>query len=66
MGAGVFVADKLFILTRLGGALKTLICFTFLYKTVIEVNDSFHAESARNYLFQKYSTPPPLLNLTYL
>ena len=47
--AGVFVADKLFISTKLGGALKITNCITCLYKTVLDVN----------YLFQKNSSPPP-------
>ena len=58
-GAGVFVAGKLFISTGLGGALKISHFVTCLYGTVIEVNYLFHAESARNYLFQKCSCPPP-------
>ena len=62
-GAGVFVAGKLFILTGLGGALKISHFVTCLYGTVLEVNYLFHAESARNYLFQKYSCPPPPGNL---
>ena len=36
--------------------------FTFCYMfigTVLEVNYLFHAESARKYLFQKYSCPHP-------
>ena len=57
-GAGVFVAGKLFISTGLGGALKISHFVTCLYVTVLEVNYLFHAESARNYLFQKYSCPP--------
>ena len=57
--AGVFVADKLFISTRLGGALIISYFFTCLYRTVLEVIFLFHAESARNYLFHKYSSPPP-------
>ena len=52
-GAGVFVAGKLFISTGLGGALKISHFVTCLYGTVLEVNYLFHAESARNYLFQK-------------
>ena len=52
-GAGVFVAGKLFISHFV----------TCLYGTVLEVNYLFHAESARNYLFQKYSCPPPPGNL---
>ena len=59
-GAGVFVAGKLFISTGLGGVLKISHFVTCLYGTVLEVNYLFHAESARNYLFQKYSCPPPL------
>ena len=61
-GAGVFVADKLLIsTTRLGGALKISNCITFLHRTVVKVNYLFHAGSARNYLFEKYSSPPPPL-----
>ena len=55
---GVFVAGKLFISTGLGGALKISHFVTCLYGIVLEVNYLFHAESARNYLFQKYSCPP--------
>ena len=58
-GAGVFVAEKLFISTRLGGALKISNCITCLYRTVLKVNYLFHAESAQNYLLQKTSPPPP-------
>ena len=57
--AGVFVADKLFISTWLGGTLKFSNFITCLHRTVLEVNYLFHAGSARNYLFQKYSSPPP-------
>ena len=57
-GAGVFVAGKLFISTGLGGAPKISYSITCLYRTVREVNYLFHAESARNYLFQKNSSPP--------
>ena len=59
-GAGVFVAWKLFISTGLDGALKISHFITCLYRTVIEVNYLFHAESARIYLFQKNPPPPPL------
>ena len=52
-GPIVFVADKLFISTRLGGALKIINFITCLYRTVLEINNLFNAESARNYLFQK-------------
>ena len=59
--ARVFVTDKLFISTGLGGALKMLNFIICLYRTVLEVKSLFHAESARNYLFQKrFSLPPPL------
>ena len=61
-GGGVFVADKLFISTRLGGALKLLnfiTCLSCLYRTVLEVKYLFHAESARHFLFQKYYSPHP-------
>ena len=37
-GGGVFVAEKIFISTRLGGALKISNFITLLYKTVLEVN----------------------------
>ena len=57
-GAGVFVAGKLFISVGLGGALKISYSITCLYRTVLEVNYLFHAESARNYLFKKKSPPP--------
>ena len=62
-GAGVFVAGKLFISTGLGGALKISHFVTCLYGTVLEVNYLFHAESSQNYLFQKYSCPPPPLGI---
>ena len=55
--AGVFVAGKLFISTGLGGALKILHFITCLYRIVLEVKYLFHAESARNYLFKKNSSP---------
>ena len=58
-GAAVFVAGKLFISTGLGRELKILNFITCLYRTVLEVNYLFHAESARNYLFQKKTPPPP-------
>ena len=58
-GAEVFVTGKLFISIELGGALKISHFVTCLYGTVLEINYLFHAESARNYLFQKYSYPPP-------
>ena len=58
-GAGVFVAGKLFISIRLGGALKISHFITYLYRTVLEVNYLFHAEFAGNYLFKKNSSPPP-------
>ena len=45
--------------TGLGGALNISHFVTCLYGTVLEVNYLFHAESARNYLFQKYSCPHP-------
>ena len=57
-GAGVFVAGKLFISTGLGGALKISHFVTCLYGAGLEVNYLFHAESAQNYIFQKYSCKP--------
>ena len=55
-GARVFVSWKLFISSRLGGALKNSNFITRLYRTVLEVNYLF--QSARHYLFQKNSNPP--------
>ena len=51
--AAVFVVDKLFISTRLGGALKISYFITCLYRpsTELGVNYFFAPESARNYLF---------------
>ena len=57
--AGFFVVYKLFISTRPGGALTILNSIKCSYGTVLEVNYLFHAQSARNYLFQTYSSPPP-------
>ena len=66
-GAGIFVADKLVISTRVGGALKISNFSTCLYRTVLEVNYLFHVESARKYLFQKYSSPlPPEIEWRFL
>ena len=45
-GGGGVVAANLFISTRLGGPLNM---FTYLYRTVLEVNYLFHADSARIY-----------------
>ena len=61
-GGWSFCRGKLFISTRLGGALKMSNVITCLYRTVLEVNYLFHAESTRNYLFQKKTLahPPPL------
>ena len=56
---GVFVSDKLFISTQLGGELKISNFITCLYRTVLEVSYLFHTDSARNYLFRK-KTPAPL------
>ena len=48
-GAGVFVADKWFISTRLDVTLKIkIIIITCLYGIVLEINYLFHAESAKN------------------
>ena len=57
--AGVFVENKFFISTRLGGALKISNSITCLYRTVLKVKYLFRAESALNYLFQKTSRPSP-------
>ena len=59
-GVGFFVAGKLIILTGLGGALKISHFITCLYRTLLEVNYLFHADSARKYFFQKNSSPSPL------
>ena len=56
--AAIFVADKLFILNLLGGALKISNLITCFHRLIIEVNYLFHAESARNYLFKKYYSFP--------
>ena len=40
-GDGVFVANKLFISTWLGGALKISHFITCFYRTVLEVNNLF-------------------------
>ena len=44
---------------RVGGALKISNFITCLYRTVLEVNHLFHAESAQNYLLKKILAPPP-------
>ena len=61
-GAGVFVADKLFISTRLGSSLKILNCITCLYRTVLKVNYLFH-ESPRKLNCDLFTTK--LLNLNF-
>ena len=48
--------------TLLSGALKISNFITCLY-SIICYNYLFHAESARNYLFQKYSSPAPPLEI---
>ena len=58
--AGVFVTDKLFISTRLGGALKISNFIECQYRTLLDVNNLFLAQAARNYLFKKTPPPPPL------
>ena len=45
-GTEVFVADKLFISTRLGCQLEIANSITCFYRTVLDVNYLFHAESA--------------------
>ena len=57
--AGVFFAGN-YLFQPGSAALKISHFITCLYRTVLEVNYLFHAESARNYLFKKNSTPPPL------
>ena len=39
-----------------------IFCYMFIWNSSW-VNYLFHAESAKNYLFQKYSCPPPPGNL---
>ena len=51
-GGWSFCRGQIIYFTRLGGALKIANCITCLYRTVLEVNYLFNAESARNYLFQ--------------
>ena len=48
-GGGVFVVDKLFISTKLGGALKIPNFIICLYRTVLDVN----------YILTKKIQPPP-------
>ena len=50
---------SLFIPTGLGRALKISDVITCLYRTIIEIPHLVHANSARNYLFQKYPNLPP-------
>ena len=47
------------------GALKISHFITYLHRTVLEVNYLFHAESARNYLFQESSSPLPPLKIEW-
>ena len=58
-GAEVFVADKLFISTQLGGALKILLHV----KNIQNINYLSQADSARIIFFKNraYSSRPPLL-----
>ena len=55
--------EKLFILNRIGGAVKISKCITCSYRKVPYVNYLFHAESARNNLLQKTTAPPPFWRL---
>ena len=64
-GVGVFVADKLFISTKLCNALKIANFITCLYRTVLNVNYLFHTGSTRSYIFQKNSSPPPPLDIEW-
>ena len=55
--AEFFVANKTFILTRFGDALKISNCITCLYRAVFGVNYLFHTESVRVYFNSKKNTP---------
>ena len=52
-GGGVFFADKCFILTRLGGALKIFFFFLSLYGTILIIYYLF------NTYFSNILQPPP-------
>ena len=41
------------------GVLKISNFIICLYRTVFEINSSFHAESVRKYLLKKLQPPPP-------
>ena len=60
-GTGVFVPDKLFISTPLGGALKISNFITCLYRTALEINYLFLS----NCLFKKNISPPPPLKIEW-
>ena len=53
--------DKLFISPRLSGELNISNVITCLYRTVLEIDHLFHAESALNF-YLKNSSPPMVLN----
>ena len=55
-GAGVFVANKFLFQPGSAACWKFQIYYMFII-TANKVNYLFYAESARNYLFQKYSSP---------
>ena len=58
-GGGVFVADKLFISTKLGGTLKISNFNICSYRTVLDVNYLFHRVYPKLYI-KKLQPPPPV------
>ena len=58
----VFVVDKLFISTRLGGTLKISNIITCLYGTVLEIYFFYFMQSQLEIIYLKNTLPPPPLN----
>ena len=58
-GAGVFVANKIFISTRPGGALKILNFIACLYSTVLEVNYFFSGRVCTKLFISQILQPSP-------
>ena len=58
-GGGVFVADKLFISTKLGGALKISNFIICLYRTVLDITYLFHRIYPKLYIIKKTTAPTP-------
>ena len=61
-GGGVFVADKLFISTKLGGALKISNFIIWSYITVLDVNYLFHRVYPKLYIKKTTASTPCRLN----